>query len=46
MDRVYIEDVLPGKMKYNLENIKKFSFLSEIATMFRTVFVVLGKEYE
>ena len=46
VDRVYIEDVLPGKMKYNLENIKKFSFLSEIATMFRTVFVVLGKEYE
>lgn len=46
VDRVYIEDVLPGKMKYNVENIKKFSFLSEIATMFRTVFVVLGKEYE
>lgn len=46
VDRVYVEDVLPGKMKYNLEAIKKFSFLGEIATMFRTVFTVLGKEYE
>ena len=46
VDRVYIEDVLPGKMKYNLESIKKFSFLGEIATMFRTVFAVLGKDYE
>ncbi|MSA03910.1 sugar transferase [Lactonifactor sp. BIOML-A3] len=46
VDRVYVEDVLPGKMKYNLEAIKKFSFFGEIATMFRTVFAVLGKEYE
>lgn len=46
VDRVYVEDVLPGKMKYNLESIKKFSFFREIATMFRTVFAVLGKEYK
>lgn len=46
VDRVYVEDVLPGKMKYNLEAIKKFSFFGDIATMFRTVFAVLGKEYE
>lgn len=46
VDRVYVEDVLPGKMKYNLKAIKKFSFFGEIATMFRTVFAVLGKEYE
>ena len=46
VDRVYVEEVLPGKMKYNLQSIKKFSFLGEIVTMFRTVFVVLGKEYE
>lgn len=46
IDRVYVEDVLPGKMKYNLEAIKEFSFFGEIATMFRTVFAVLGKEYE
>lgn len=46
VDKVYVEDVLPGKMKYNLEAIKKFSFIGEIATMFRTVFAVLGKDYE
>lgn len=46
VDRVYVENVLPGKMKYNLESIKSFSFFGEIATMFRTVFVVLGKEYK
>lgn len=26
VDKVYIEEVLPGKMKYNLESIKRFSF--------------------
>lgn len=46
VDRVYVEEVLPEKMKYNLESIKKFSFFGEITTMFRTVFAVLGKEYE
>lgn len=46
VDRVYVEEILPGKMKYNLEAIRNFSFLGEIATMLRTVFAVLGKEYE
>ena len=46
VDKVYVEEVLPGKMKYNLEAIKNFSFIGEIVTMFRTVFAVLGKEYE
>ena len=46
VDKVYVEKVLPEKMKYNLESIKKFSFWGEIRTMFRTVFAVLGKEYE
>ena len=46
VDKVYMEDMLPGKMKYNLESIKEFSFIGEIATMFRTVFAVLGKDYE
>lgn len=45
VDKVYVEKVLPGKMKYNLQAIEKFSFLTEIATMFRTVFAVLGKGY-
>lgn len=46
VDKIYIEDVLPGKMKYNLDSINKFSFLGEIVTMFRTVFAVLGRNYE
>lgn len=45
IDRVYIEDVLPRKMRYNLESINSFSFWGEIVTMFRTVFAVWGKEY-
>ena len=42
VDAVYIHDVLPGKMRYNLEELRSFSFLSDIQTMFRTVFAVLG----
>lgn len=45
VDKVYVEQVLPGKMKYNLLAIEKFSFPGEITTMFRTVFAVLGKDY-
>ena len=46
VDRVYVEEVLPAKMKWNLNSIERFSFLREILTMFRTVFAVLGKDYE
>ena len=45
-DRVYVEDVLPAKMKYNLIAIEKFGFWSDIKVMFMTVFAVLGKEYK
>lgn len=41
IDRVYIEEILPEKMKYNLESIKKFSFIQEIGTMIKTMFAVL-----
>lgn len=46
VDKTYIEEVLPGKMKYNLDSIKNFSFFGDIATMFRTVLAVLGKDFE
>lgn len=46
VDKVYVEDVLPTKMKYNLKSIKNFSFTGEIATMYRTVFAMMGKEYK
>ena len=45
VDRVYVEEVLPEKMKWNLESIRRFRFLRENLTMFRTVFAVLGKDY-
>lgn len=45
VDKVYVEEVLPEKMKWNLESIRRFRFLREILTMFRTVFAVLGKDY-
>ena len=46
VDKVYIEKVLPEKMKYNLQSIKRFSFGREIATMFRTFFAICGKDYK
>ena len=45
VDRIYMEEVLPAKMVWNLRSIKRFSFSGEIFTMIRTVFAVLGKEY-
>lgn len=46
VDRVYVEEILPQKMKYNLQSIRKFNFWRDIITLFRTVFAVLGKEYK
>lgn len=46
VDKTYIEEILPGKMKYNLESIRTFGFFCDIKTMFRTVFAVLGKDYQ
>lgn len=45
VDRVYIEEVLPEKMKWNLESVMWFGFWKDIATMLRTVAAVLWKEY-
>lgn len=46
VDDVYVEKVLPGKMYYNLRSIEKFGFWRDISLMFKTVFAVLGKNYE
>lgn len=40
-DEVYVKKVLPGKMKWNLKEIREFSFLKEIKILFRTVAAVL-----
>ena len=45
-DKVYVEDILPAKMYYNLKAIENFSFFGDIKVMFMTVFAVLGKEYK
>lgn len=42
VDNIYINKVLPEKMKYNLEYTKSFSFLSDIKLMFKTVKEVFG----
>ncbi len=46
VDKVYIEQVLPEKMKWNLEAVRRFGFGREVLLMFQTVFAVLGKNYE
>ena len=46
VDATYINQVLPGKMRYNLKALKSFGFFKDIKIMFMTVFAVLGKEYK
>ena len=41
VDKVYVEDVLPGKMKYNLEYIKQFSVLYDLKICIDTIIGVL-----
>ena len=40
VDEVYVRKVLPEKMKYNLEAIRRFSLAREMKTMLKTVFAV------
>ena len=40
-DKVYIEQILPEKMKYNLDYLKHFGFGADIRLMFKTVKEVL-----
>ena len=42
-DETYVEVVLPQKMEYNLQSLKKFGFWRDIGTMFKTVFAVLKR---
>lgn len=43
VDEAYVEKVLPEKMKYNLQSLKKFGFFRDIGVMFQTVFAVLKR---
>ena len=40
-DEVYVNDILPDKMKYNLASVKEFGFFKDIGVLFKTVGAVL-----
>lgn len=40
-DKTYFEEILPEKMKYNLQSIEKFNFIEDIKIMFMTVLAVI-----
>ena len=42
-DKTYVNEILPQKMKYNLEYIKNFNFFSDIKIMFKTIKAVISK---
>ena len=42
-DRVYVEKILPEKMKYNLEYLDSFSFIKDIGILISTVVAVLRR---
>ena len=41
-DEVYVKDILPAKMEYNLKSVKEFSFFKDIGILFKTVGAVFG----
>ena len=41
IDDIYIEEVLPDKMKYNLEYIKNFSIVNDMKIMIQTAIAVI-----
>lgn len=43
-DQVYVENILPIKMEYNLKAIEEFGLWNEFMTLFRTVAAVAGIE--
>lgn len=40
VDETYIKEVLPGKMEFNINSIKEFSFIQDVKTMLKTGFIV------
>ena len=36
-DEVYVKDILPAKMEYNLKSVREFSFFKDIGILFKTV---------
>ncbi len=46
IDQVYLEEILPAKMTWNLKSIRNFRLTQEAYTLVRTVLAVTGKKYE
>lgn len=44
VDIVYLHDILPQKMEYNLEAIKNFSLYRDVITIIKTMYVVFGRK--
>lgn len=44
VDRVYVEEVLPEKMKYNLASLRNASLMSESMIMLRTIVAVIERD--
>lgn len=40
-DEIYVDRILPEKMKYNLESIREFGLLREFITIVKTGFAVM-----
>lgn len=43
VDDVYVNEVLPKKMEYNLQSLEKYGFWRDIGTMFQTVAAILKR---
>ena len=41
VDEIYVEEILPDKMKYNLKYIEEFSVINDIKIMIRTAIAVI-----
>lgn len=42
-DEIYLKDVLPVKMKYNLESLRKFGFSDDCSVLWNTFYSVIKK---
>ena len=41
MDEIYVDEILPDKMKYNLKYIEEFSVINDIKIMIKTAIAVV-----
>jgi lipopolysaccharide/colanic/teichoic acid biosynthesis glycosyltransferase len=41
VDEIYVKEVLPEKMRYNLKSIEEFSFFRDVKIMFKTVLAIV-----